>query len=56
MTVTHRVVEEVMGLLPKATWETAVAWCDAHLLAWRLNLEHSVEYIECLINEEDEEE
>ena len=55
ITVTHRVVEEVMGLLPKATWETAVAWCDTHLPHWRLNLEHSVEYIECLVNEEDEE-
>ena len=55
MTVTHRVVEEVMWLLPKATWETAVAWCDTHLPHWRLNLEHSVEYIECLVNEEDEE-
>ena len=55
ITVTHRIVEEVMGLLPKATWADAVAWCDAHLLAWRLNLEHSVEYIECLVNEEDDE-
>ena len=55
ITVTHRVVEEVMRLLPKATWETAVAWCDAHLPHWRLNLEHSVEKIECFVSEEDEE-
>ena len=55
MTVTHRVVEEVVGLLPKATWETAVAWCDAHLPHWRLNLEHSVEYIEACYEDEDDE-
>ena len=55
MTVTHRVVEEVMGLLPKATWADAVDWCDAHLLAWRLNQQSSVEYIETCYEDEDDE-
>ena len=55
ITVTHPVIEEVLALSSKATWADAVAWCDAHLPHWRLNLEHSVEYIECLVNEEDEE-
>ena len=54
MTVTHRVVEEVMGLLPKATWEDAVAWCDTHLPAWRLNLQDSVERIEICYEDEDD--
>lgn len=55
ITVTHRVVEEVMGLLPKASWADAVAWCDAHLLAWRLNQQSSVEYIETCYEDEDDE-
>lgn len=33
ITVTHPVIEEVMGLLPKATWASAIMWCDANLPA-----------------------
>ena len=55
VTVTHPVIEEVMGLLPKATWETAVIWCDANLPAWRLNLQRSVEHIDIYYEDEDEE-
>lgn len=55
ITVTHPVIEEVMGLLPKATWASAIIWCDVNLPAWRLNLQRPVEHIDIYSEDEDEE-
>ena len=56
ITVTHPVIEEVIALSSKATWASAVIWCDANLPAWRLNLQRPVEHIDIYSEDEDEEE
>lgn len=55
ITVTHPVIEEVLALSSKASWIDAVAWCDANLPAWRLNLQRPVEHIDIYSEDEDEE-